>query len=96
AFFVSSIFPMHTYLKISSTTCGEEPFLSLFGNEQYAWLSLFWSMIFGITEQFRFICLQTILQKNTEPHLLPNVFAVQGVISTITFGMSTLLLNPWC
>ena len=25
AFFVSSIFPMHTYLKISSTTCGEEP-----------------------------------------------------------------------
>jgi len=65
----------------------------LFGNEQYAWLSLFWSMIYGITEQFRFVSLQTILQKNTEPHLLPNVFAVQGVISTITFGVSTLLLS---
>ncbi|MED3749190.1 SIS domain-containing protein, partial [Geobacillus stearothermophilus] len=32
AFFVSSIFPMHTYLKISSTTCGEEPIISFSGN----------------------------------------------------------------
>ncbi len=33
AFFVPSIFPMHTYLKISSTTCGEEPKFPLYNNK---------------------------------------------------------------
>jgi len=65
----------------------------LFGTTQHAWLALFYSMIYGITEQFKFTCLQTVLQRNVASNILPNVFAVQGVISSITFGISTLLLS---
>jgi|GEM_PF-203366 len=65
----------------------------LFGTTTYGWLALIYSTLYGVTEQFKFICLQTIIQKNIKTDALPNVFAVQGVISSVTFGISTLLLS---
>lgn len=65
----------------------------LFGTTTHGALALMYSTLYGIIEQWKVICLQTILQKNARMDALPHVFSVQGVISSVTFGISTLLMS---
>lgn len=65
----------------------------LFGTTTHGALALMYSTLYGIIEQWKVICLQTILQKNARMDALPHVFSVQGVISSVTFGISALLMS---
>ncbi|WP_168413172.1 MFS transporter [Bacillus salacetis] len=62
----------------------------LFGFTGIAALSLVFSIIFGFFDGLKVILLQTAVQHIVSPEKLRKVFAVQGAVTTLLFGIFTL------
>ena len=65
----------------------------LFGFSETPTFSLVISAIFGVIEQLKGISLQTLLQKSTANELLPKVYAAQSSLTSICFGISSLIFG---
>lgn len=65
----------------------------LFGVNIIPWLALCYSAIFGLAEQLKSIALQTLLQKSVGLQQLPKVYASQGALLAITFGVASLVIG---
>jgi predicted MFS family arabinose efflux permease len=65
----------------------------LFGFSEIPIFSLVISAIFGVIEQLKGISLQTLLQKSTSNDLLPKVYAAQSSLTSICFGISSLIFG---
>jgi DHA3 family macrolide efflux protein-like MFS transporter len=65
----------------------------VFGMNTVAWLSLSLSFGYGLFEQLKAIGLQTSLQENVAPSILPKIYAAQQVIMTLSFGLMSLLFG---
>ena len=65
----------------------------LFGFIEIPIFSLVISTIFGVIEELKGISLQTLLQKSTSNELLPKVYAAQGSLTSILFGISSLIFG---
>lgn len=68
-------------------------FTFLFGIISSPWIALMISCLFGIASQTKGITQQTIIQQSVVQRLLPKVYAVQDVLVTATFGISSLALG---
>ncbi|GGF28454.1 hypothetical protein GCM10010954_29390 [Halobacillus andaensis] len=64
-----------------------------FGLNSFAWLALVLSVLYGISEQIRSITLETYLQNEATVDDLPKIYGAQGAITSLTFGLSSLLLG---
>jgi MFS family permease len=62
-----------------------------FGLTSIAVLSLVFSAIFGFFDGLKVILLQTAVQHSVSPEKLGKVFAVQGAVTTLIFGIFSLL-----
>ncbi|MBP2005044.1 MFS family permease [Halobacillus andaensis] len=51
------------------------------------------SVLYGISEQIRSITLETYLQNEATVDDLPKIYGAQGAITSLTFGLSSLLLG---
>jgi MFS transporter, DHA3 family, macrolide efflux protein len=63
----------------------------LFGLNSIGWLALLLSITSGLLEQLKSITLNTYLQKNSTSNDLPKIYSIQGAITSMLFGCSTLL-----
>ncbi|ATP40406.1 MFS transporter [Solibacillus sp. R5-41] len=63
----------------------------LFGLNQVAILALILSLFFGVLDQFKGILLGTWLQLKATDEQLIKVYSAQGVLTSLLFGLSTLL-----
>ncbi|MGM0846319.1 MAG: MFS transporter [Bacillota bacterium] len=61
-----------------------------FGLTSIAFLSLLFSVIFGFFDGMKVILLQTAVQQSISPEKLGKVFAAQGALTTLIFGMFSL------
>ncbi|PNZ26796.1 MFS transporter [Staphylococcus rostri] len=68
-------------------------FTFLFGIISSPWIALMISCLFGIASQTKGITQLTIIQQSVVQRLLPKVYAVQDVLVTATFGISSLALG---
>lgn len=62
----------------------------LFAWNTAAFTALILSLIFGAFDQIKTIVLQTFLQENTPPEEMGKVYAAQGALTTLLFGLSSL------
>jgi MFS family permease len=62
----------------------------LFAWNTGAFTALFLSLIFGAFDQIKTIVLQTFLQESTPPVEMGKVYAAQGALTTLLFGLSSL------
>jgi Na+/melibiose symporter-like transporter len=62
----------------------------LFGLTHNSLFALILSFLFGFFDQLKGIILHTFMQSNASAKKLPNVFAAQGAITTLVFGLSSL------
>lgn len=62
-----------------------------FGLNQVALLALLLSLLFGVFEQIKGILLGTWLQLKATDEQLIKIYSAQGVLSSLLFGLSTLL-----
>ncbi|WP_191556288.1 MFS transporter [Metabacillus idriensis] len=67
----------------------------LFGFTTIPMLALFLSFAFGVLEQLKSIAMQTLLQSNASADQLPKVYAAQGAMLSLTFGLASLLFGYW-
>ncbi len=65
----------------------------LFGLNSFAWLALVLSVLYGISEQIKSITIETYLQNEAAVDDLPKIYGAQGALSSLTFGLSSLLLG---
>ncbi|TYR78252.1 MFS transporter [Priestia megaterium] len=65
----------------------------IFGNTTIGLLALVLSLVYGVLEQIKAICIQTSLQRYPDSSQLPKIFSVQSVVSTTSFGISTIFLG---
>jgi MFS transporter, DHA3 family, macrolide efflux protein len=65
----------------------------VFGMNTVAWLSLSLSFGYGLFEQLKVIGMQTSLQENVAPSILPKIYAAQQVIMTLSFGGMSVLFG---
>ncbi|MCM3721404.1 MFS transporter [Solibacillus isronensis] len=63
----------------------------LFGLNQIAIVALILSLFFGVFDQFKGILLGTWLQLKATDEQLVKVYSAQGVLTSLLFGLSTLL-----
>ncbi|WP_162785318.1 MFS transporter [Bacillus sp. P14.5] len=61
-----------------------------FGLTSIALLSLLYSVIFGFFDGMKVILLQTAVQQSVSPERLGKVFAAQGAVTTLIFGLFSL------
>jgi MFS family permease len=62
----------------------------IFAWNQAALFALFLSLIFGAFDQIKTIILQTYLQESTPHEEIGKVYAAQGALTTLLFGLSSL------
>jgi MFS family permease len=62
----------------------------LFAWNTAAFAALFLSVLFGAFDQIKTIMLQTYLQESTPPDEMGKVYAAQGALTTLIFGLSSL------
>jgi MFS family permease len=85
------IFSGHMYRWLFITIiCGSLATLC-FGWNSIALLALLFSLIFGFFDGIKVILLQTIVQHSVGPEKLGRVFAVQGAMTTLIFGVFSLI-----
>ncbi|TDL80564.1 MFS transporter [Peribacillus frigoritolerans] len=65
----------------------------LFGFTTIPMLALFLAFAFGVKEQLKSIAMQTLLQSNASADQLPKVYAAQGAMLSLTFGVASLLFG---
>ncbi len=62
----------------------------IFAWNKAALLALFLSLVFGFFDQIKNIVLQTYLQESSPPEELGKIYAAQGAITTLLFGLSSV------
>jgi MFS family permease len=65
----------------------------VFGLTEIPWFALMVSVIFGMLEQLKSICLQTMLQKRVADEKLPKIYAAQNSLTSLLFGISSLIFG---
>lgn len=65
----------------------------LFGFNGIAWIALLLSVLYGIGEQIKGITMETYLQNEATTEELPKIYGAQGALTSLTFGLSSLLLG---
>ncbi|MCA0983528.1 MFS transporter [Halobacillus yeomjeoni] len=65
----------------------------LFGYNSIAWIALVLSVLFGIVEQIKSITMETIIQNKASSGNLPKIYGAQGALTSLTFGVASLLLG---
>ncbi|WP_270182347.1 MFS transporter [Alkalihalobacillus sp. CinArs1] len=65
----------------------------LFGFNDIAWIALLLSVLYGIGEQIKGITIETYLQNEATTEELPKIYGAQGALTSLTFGLSSLLLG---
>lgn len=62
----------------------------LFGVTTIPWISILLVIVNGIVQQLKGIVSETLLQKSATPDELPKIYAVQGALISLLFGISSL------
>ena len=62
----------------------------LFGVTTNPWISILFVIVNGIIQQLKGIVSETLLQKSATPDELPKIYAVQGALISLLFGISSL------
>ncbi|PEY30657.1 hypothetical protein CN354_24360 [Bacillus cereus] len=78
-------------ISISSLLLGIITFV--FGNVTIGFIALILSLSYGVLEQIKDICINTLIQQHKDTEQLPKIYSAQSVISTISFGCSTIFLG---
>ncbi|MCR8849538.1 MFS transporter [Rossellomorea sp. SC111] len=62
----------------------------VFAWNKIAVMALFLSFVFGLFDQIKNVVLQTYLQENAPPEELGKIYAAQGALTTLLFGLSSV------
>ncbi|WP_377888901.1 MFS transporter [Alkalihalobacillus sp. R86527] len=75
------------------TTFSASALTFLFGFNDVALIALLLSVFYGIGEQIKGITMETYLQNEATTDELPKIYGAQGALTSLTFGLSSLLLG---
>ncbi|MEK4629021.1 MFS transporter [Solibacillus sp. FSL R7-0682] len=89
------IFIQHIKVIVLFTAFAVALVMLVFGLNQIAMMALLLSLLYGVFDQVKGIVLGTWLQVKASDQELPKVYSAQGVITSLMFGLATLMAGAF-